>query len=89
VSGQAVAPDGAGSCRLDARRLAHQRQRAAQQRAAAAAASGPTKQARAIQQRCQARLAKLGFAEEEYLQDRYVTRGWTVRQLCAELGCKP
>jgi len=32
------------------------------QRAAAAAASGPNKQARAVQQRCQARLAELGFA---------------------------
>ncbi len=56
------------------------------QRAAAAAASGPQEQARAVQQRCQARLAELGFAGlEEYLQDRYVTRGWSVRRLCAEV----
>ncbi len=57
------------------------------QRAAATAASGPTKQARAVQQRCQARLAQLGFAGlKEYLQDRSVGRGWSVRRLCAELG---
>jgi AraC-like DNA-binding protein len=57
------------------------------QRAAAAATSGPTTQARAVQQRCQARLAQLGFAElEEYLGDRYVSKGWSVRRLCAELG---
>jgi hypothetical protein len=56
------------------------------QRAAAAAASGPQEQARVVQQRCQARLAELGFEGlEEYLQDRYVTRGWSVRRLCAEL----
>jgi AraC-like DNA-binding protein len=57
------------------------------QRAAAAAASGPTKQAQAVQQRCQARLAQLGFAGlEDYLRDRYGTRGRSVRRLCAELG---
>jgi hypothetical protein len=57
------------------------------QRAAAAAASGPTTQARAVQQRCQARLAQLGFvALEAYLQDRHVRRGWSVRRLGAELG---
>jgi len=45
------------------------------QRAAAATASGPTKQARVVQQRCQARLAELGFAGlEAYLQDRYVAQ---------------
>jgi AraC-like DNA-binding protein len=54
---------------------------------AAAAASGPKLQAQAVQRRCQARLAQLGFAGlEAYLQDRYVGRGWSVRQLCAELG---
>ncbi len=57
------------------------------QRAAAATANGPTKQARAVQQRRQARLAELGFAAlEDYLRDRYVGRGWSVRRLCAELG---
>ncbi len=57
------------------------------QRAAAAAAIGPTKQARAVQQRRQARLTELGFASlEEYVQDRYLTRGWPRRRLCAELG---
>jgi hypothetical protein len=50
-------------------------------------ASPTTKQARAVQQRCQARLAQLGFAElKEYLQDRSVGRGWSVRRMCAELG---
>jgi hypothetical protein len=59
-------------------------------RAAAAAASGPKEQAQAVQQRRLARLAELGFAElEEYLQDRYVGRGWSVRRLCAELGGDP
>jgi hypothetical protein len=54
---------------------------------AAAAASGPTTQARAVRQRCQARLAELGFVElEEYLRDRSVGRAWSVRRLCAELG---
>ena len=54
---------------------------------AAAAARGPRQQARTVQQRCQARLAQLGLAGlEAYLQDRYVTRGWSVRRLCAELG---
>jgi hypothetical protein len=58
-----------------------------QQRAAAKAASRPRKQARAVRERCQARLAELGFAGlENYLRDRYVGRGWSVRRLCAELG---
>jgi AraC-like DNA-binding protein len=49
--------------------------------------SGPQKQARSVQQRRQARLAELGFAAlEEYLRDRYVGRGWSVRRLCDELG---
>jgi AraC-like DNA-binding protein len=57
------------------------------QRAAAAAASGPPRQARAVQRRCQARLAELGFAGlEEYLRDRCVGQGWSVRRICAELG---
>ncbi len=57
------------------------------QRIAAAAARGPVKQARAVQQRRHARLTKLGFATlEQYLQDRYLTRGWPRRRLCAELG---
>jgi len=57
------------------------------QHAAATAASGLNKQARAVQQRCQTRLAELGFAGlEEYLQDRSVGRGWPVRRLRAELG---
>jgi AraC-like DNA-binding protein len=57
------------------------------QRAAAEAASGPQKELRAVQQRRQARLAELGFAAlEEYLRDRYVGRGWSVRRLGAELG---
>jgi hypothetical protein len=57
------------------------------QRAAAAAASGPIKRARVVQQRCQARLAELGFAGlQAYLQDRYVAQSWSVRRLCAELG---
>ena len=52
----------------------------------AAAASGPNQQARAVQRR-QARLAELGFAElDEYLRDRSVTRGWSARRLCVELG---
>ncbi len=56
------------------------------QRAAAAAARGPKQQARASERR-QARLAELGFAElDEYLRDRSVGRGWSVRRLCAELG---
>jgi hypothetical protein len=56
------------------------------QRAAAAAATGPKQQARAVQRR-QARLAELGFATlEAYLWDRYVTKGWSVRRLCTELG---
>jgi hypothetical protein len=55
--------------------------------AAAAAATGPARQARAVQQRCQARLAQLGFAAlGAYLQDRSVGRGWSVRRLGAELG---
>jgi hypothetical protein len=54
--------------------------------AAAAAASGPRQQARAVQRR-QARLAEFGFTDvDEYLRDRCVGRGWSVRRLCAELG---
>jgi hypothetical protein len=54
---------------------------------AAAAASGPTRQSRTVQERCQARLAELGFVGlEAYLRDRYAGRGWSVRRLCAELG---
>ena len=57
------------------------------QRAAATAASGPATQARAVQQRRQARLAELGFTDLcDYLQDRYVGRGWPRRRLCVELG---
>ncbi len=57
------------------------------QRAAAQAASGPQKQLRAVQQRCHARLAQLGFEGlEAYLRDRSAGRGWSVRRLCAELG---
>jgi hypothetical protein len=57
------------------------------QRAAATAASGPAKQAQAVQQRRRARLDELGFATlKQYVQDRYFTRGWPLRRLCAELG---
>jgi AraC-like DNA-binding protein len=57
------------------------------QRAAARAAMGPQGQAGAFERRRQARLLELGFAEVgEYLQDRYATRGWSARRLCAELG---
>jgi hypothetical protein len=50
---------------------------------AAAAASGPTKQARAVQQRCQACLAARGFEGlEAYLRDRYVGWGSTVEPGC-------
>jgi hypothetical protein len=53
---------------------------------AAAAASGPKQQARAGERR-RARLAALGFADvDEYLKDRCVGRGWSVRRLGAELG---
>jgi hypothetical protein len=32
-------------------------------------------------------LAELGFAGlEAYLQDRCVSKGWSVRRLCADLG---
>jgi hypothetical protein len=56
------------------------------QRAAADAASGPRQQARAAQRR-QARLTELGFTDvDEYLRDRYVGQGWSVRRLCAKLG---
>ena len=56
------------------------------QRAAATTAIGPTTQVRAVRQRRQARLDELGFATlEQYVQDRYVTRGWSRRRLCAEL----
>jgi AraC-like DNA-binding protein len=54
-------------------------------RAAAKSASGPKQPARAAQRR-QARLAELGFAAvDEYLRDRFVGQGWSVRRLCAEL----
>jgi lambda repressor-like predicted transcriptional regulator len=57
------------------------------QRAAATAVIGPATQARAVQQRRQARLTELGFGGlEEYVQDWYLTRGWSLRRLCAELG---
>ena len=57
------------------------------QRAAAAAAVGPARQAWAVQQRRQARLAELGFASlQEYVQDRHLTQGWSLRRLCVELG---
>jgi IS30 family transposase len=57
------------------------------QRAAAAASRGPTTQPRVVEQRRQACLAELGFAAlEEYLQDRYVGQGWSMRRLGAELG---
>jgi hypothetical protein len=40
-----------------------------------------------FEQRRRARLAELGFAAlEEYLQDRCVRGGSSVRRLCAELG---
>jgi hypothetical protein len=57
-----------GAASATVRRLLdhHQVRRVAatrRQRAAAAAASGPQAQGRAVQQRCQARLAELGFAE--------------------------
>jgi lambda repressor-like predicted transcriptional regulator len=81
-----------GAARTTLRRLLdqHQVRRAGltrRQRTAAAAASGPREQTRTVQQRCQARLAALGFAGVEgYLQDRYVGAGWSVRRLGAELG---
>jgi hypothetical protein len=57
------------------------------QRAAATASKGPTTQPRVVEQRRRARLAELGFAAlEEYLRDRCVGRGWSVRRLGAELG---
>jgi lambda repressor-like predicted transcriptional regulator len=57
------------------------------QRVAAAVAAGPATQARVVQQRRQARLTELGFATlEEYVEDRYVGRGWPRRRLCVELG---
>jgi hypothetical protein len=57
------------------------------QRAAATAAIGPATQAQMVQQRRQARLAELGFAAlGDYLQDRYVGRGWSRHRLCVELG---
>jgi hypothetical protein len=68
----------------------HQVRRVAQtrrQRAVAGRGLGPQAQARAAQQRRQARLLELGFAGiEGYLRDRSVGRGWSVRRLCAELG---
>ena len=80
-----------GVARATLRRLLHEQQvrrvgPTRRQRAAAAAASGPNQQARAAQRR-QARLAELGFATlDEYLKDRCVGRGWSVRRLCAEIG---
>ncbi len=80
-----------GAARSTLRRLLDQQQvrRVAltrRQRAAANAARGPQQQARAAQRR-QARLAELGFEElGEYLRDRSVGRGWSVRRLGAELG---
>jgi AraC-like DNA-binding protein len=80
-----------GAARSTLRRLLdhHQVRRVAptwRQRTAADAARGPKQQARAAQRR-QARLAELGFAEvDEYLRDRHVGRGWSVRRLGAELG---
>jgi len=57
------------------------------QRAATQAASGPKQQAQTVQWLRQARLAELGFTDvDEYLKDRCVGRGWSVRRLCAELG---
>ncbi len=57
------------------------------QRAAAQATSGPKQQAQTVQWLRQARLAELGFTGvDDYLKDRCVGRGWSVRRLCAELG---
>ncbi len=84
--------DELGAAPATVRRLLdqHQVRRVAptrRQRAAATAAIGPAKQAQAVQQRRQARLTELGFADlEEYVRDRYLTRGWSLRRLCAELG---
>jgi hypothetical protein len=56
------------------------------QRAVPGRGLGPQAQAHVAQQRRQARLAELGFAGiDEYLRDRFVGRGWSVRRLCAEL----
>jgi AraC-like DNA-binding protein len=69
--------------RYQVRRVAPTRR----QRAAAAAARGPQPQPDAVRQRRHARLAELGFAEvDDYLRDRYVRGGWSVRRLGAELG---
>jgi hypothetical protein len=76
------APYGACWQAQQARRVAP-----ARRQRAAAAASGATTQARAVRERCQTRPAELGFADlDEYLQDRYVAQGWSVRRRCAELG---
>jgi hypothetical protein len=57
------------------------------QRAVRGRGLGPRAQAHVAQQRRQARLMELGFAGiDEYLRDRFVGRGWSVRRLCAELG---
>ncbi len=56
------------------------------QRAVAGRGLGPKAQARAAQQRRQARLAELRFAGiEEYLRDRYVQEGWSLRRMGGEL----
>ena len=57
------------------------------QRAVPGRGLGPRAQAHVAQQRRQARLMELGFAGvDEYLRDRFVRRGWSVRRLSAELG---
>jgi hypothetical protein len=81
-----------GTARGTLRRLLdhHQVRRVAptrRQRAAATTARGPTTQPRVVERRRRARLVELGFAEvDDYLRDRYVRRGWSVRRLGAELG---
>ena len=58
-----------------------------QQRAVPGRGLGPRAQAHLAQQRRQARLGELGFAGiDEYLRDRHVGRGWSVRRLGVELG---
>jgi hypothetical protein len=81
-----------GAASATVRRLLdqHQVQRVGptpRQRAVAGRGLGPHAQARAAQQQRQERLGELGFTQvDEYLQDRRVARGWSVRPLCAELG---
>jgi hypothetical protein len=54
------------------------------QRAVAGRGLGPRAQAHAAQQRRQARLRELGFGGiDEYLRDRFVGRGWSVRRLAS------